>query len=83
MNAQTDRNEGHPPVRDLELKKGLSVRELVERMEGMAFNAGQLGKAAEIWVEAAKPTRIEQSKWTEITTSYGNMGEATVFLAVV
>lgn len=43
-----------PPIEELKPSENLSVKDLVEAMGGMAFNARKLARAARIWLRAVK-----------------------------
>lgn len=43
-----------PPIVEPVPKKGMTVKELVESYDGMAFNARRLARAADIWLRAVK-----------------------------
>jgi deoxyhypusine synthase len=49
-----------PPIEEPVPKEGMTVKELVEKYGGMAFNARRLARAANIWLRAVKDkdTRI-------------------------
>ncbi len=49
-----------PPIVEPVPRKGMTVKELVDGYGGMAFNAGRLARAANIWLKAVqdKDTRI-------------------------
>lgn len=47
-----------PPVEDLEVEAGQGVREIVDRMRTLGFNAGKVHRAAKIWLDAARDPEV-------------------------